>query len=346
MNRLSELLKYVDRTTLGIEVAPNFNAAIRKSDGFPVLILDVFNTESLRETALKNPHIPNARIDEIEEVDIVGDASAIGSLTQAHGHNGNLNYIVSSHNFEHLPNPILFLQGCAEVLKAGGILSMAVPDCRACFDHFRYPTRLSDWLDAYHTDRKQPSPSTIFDASVSHAMYYVDGQRHTGCSLQTGNLDNFIPSRDVRLAYSNYLQHVEKIGTYKDTHCSVFFPETLELMLRDLRYLGLLELDVVEISPTIGFEFFIHLRKPTNLASVSDGPFYERRDALLPVVSANIGSAPYYNRTLRDVCNRKFRSIRGRIESSGKQILNRIIGVERYKRLRDWHRVKIRKRLI
>ena len=90
----------------------------------------------------------------IEDVDLVGSSTHIGELVRARGEAGTFDYVVSSHNFEHLPNPIRFLQGCAEALRPGGILSMAIPDRRACFDYFRPVTRLSDWIQAFVEDRK------------------------------------------------------------------------------------------------------------------------------------------------------------------------------------------------
>ncbi|MFM7442912.1 MAG: methyltransferase domain-containing protein, partial [Tabrizicola sp.] len=163
MDRKAILLKYVDPSSPGIEVAPYFNPAVAKRDGYPVLTLDVFDTQALRANATKDPHIPASRIGEIEDVDIVADACGIGDAIARLGRTGQFQYIVSSHNFEHLPNPIRFLQGCSVALAPGGVLSMAVPDGRACLDHFRMPTRLADWLSAYHRGLDQPSPESIFD---------------------------------------------------------------------------------------------------------------------------------------------------------------------------------------
>ena len=53
----------------------------------------------------------------IEEVDLVGSCTHIGKLVRARGEAGKFDYIVSSRNFEHLPNPIRFLQGCAAARK-------------------------------------------------------------------------------------------------------------------------------------------------------------------------------------------------------------------------------------
>jgi SAM-dependent methyltransferase len=149
MSRLSQLLAHVDATKTGIEVAPYFNPAVPKATYPKVLTLDVFDTATLKERAAEDPQIYSEKIALIEDVDLVGDASSIGALVSAKGLAGKIGYIVSSHNFEHLPNPIRFLRGCSEVLEPGGVLSMAVPDARACFDIFPYAyaaRRLADRL--------------------------------------------------------------------------------------------------------------------------------------------------------------------------------------------------------
>jgi hypothetical protein len=40
---------------------------------------------------------------------------------------------------------------------------MAIPDGRACLDHFSFPTRLADWIEAWFEDRRMRSLAQIFD---------------------------------------------------------------------------------------------------------------------------------------------------------------------------------------
>jgi hypothetical protein len=47
---------------------------------------------------------------------------------------------------------------------------MAIPDYRACFDHYRYPTRLSDWLRSYHHPLIQPDAESLFDSDSNTAF--------------------------------------------------------------------------------------------------------------------------------------------------------------------------------
>lgn len=290
--RLAELTKYVDRNQVGIEVAPYFNHALPKKEGYKTLVMDVFETETLREYARKDKSIPDDKISDIENVDIVGDASDIAALARPVIGADGIGFVVSSHNFEHLPNPIKFLKGCSEILVEGGIVSMAIPDYRACFDHYRMPTRLSDWLRAYYEDSDTVAPERIFDAEAVGADY------HDGVSIrQSYNIDRvlpdkFVPWTDLKTSFSTYLQRLENAGPYADRHFSVLFGHSFELMLRDLVYLELLDFEILEVTETRGHEFFVHLRKTTNTPR-DEADFYDKRARLLRQVHRGMGPLAY-----------------------------------------------------
>src|SRR4051812_21528373 len=163
MDRRDAILKYATKQQLGIEIGPWFNPIAAKRDGYRCLPLDVFDAETLRKRAADDPNISEAAAAMIEDVDLIGSSTHIGELVRARSEAGIFDYIVSSHNFEHLPNPIRFLQGCAEALKPDGVLSMAIPDRRGCFDYFRPVTRLSEWIQASIEDRCKPSHAQAFD---------------------------------------------------------------------------------------------------------------------------------------------------------------------------------------
>ena len=293
MERAEFLLKYADLTRKGVEIAPYFNPTVRKSDGFDVFVMDVFDTKTLRERALNDPWIPNDRIDEIEEVDLVGDASQIFEVVNSAKLEGRINYIVSSHNLEHLPNPILFLQGACAALEPGGVLCLALPDCRACFDHFRMPTRLVDWLAAFHEQRTKPSAEAIFDGVAQGCSYYVNEQPTPGCNLYLDDHSGFRANQLLEVAYEKYKKNKDGSSDYEDAHCSVFFPETFELLIRDLSKLGLINFDILEISETKGLEFFVWLIKSEPNTNISEEEFYSYRQDLMVKISKNLGAAPF-----------------------------------------------------
>ncbi len=260
MNRTQELLRFVSKDRMGLEIAPYFNPLTPKSAGFRCESLDVFDTARLRQNAAKDPSLSEADRERIEDVDHVVDACQIGDLRNVTPHFGAFAYVVSSHNFEHLPNPIKFLQGAYDALAPGGVLSMAIPDYRACFDYFRFPTRLSDWLRAFHEDHQQPPPYTLFDFDVNRAEIVDQKQRQRpGFPLGLERTMTLGAPGSPAQAYQRFLQPDE---VYHDTHCSLVCPETFHLLISDAIDMGLVHFDVLSISRTTTYEFFVHLRKP------------------------------------------------------------------------------------
>jgi SAM-dependent methyltransferase len=331
INRLDVLLAHRPKHGLAIEVAPYFNPALPKAKGHDVLILDVFDTETLRQHALNDPNIPDVRIEEIEEVDIVGDASRIGEVVSARGLSGKIGYVVSSHNFEHLPDPIRFLRGVEEILMPGGVLSMAIPDCRATFDHFRSPTRLIDWLVAFHDQHTQPMAETLFDLSANLANFApAMGTRGT-CDWRMADPREVWLTGDLSKAYETWLSARKTPGTYTDAHVSVVFDAQVRLMIEDLRFLGLIGLEVIEISKNYGHEFFVHLRRPVSPETpLSPEDYSARREQLLRKVMAGIGASafPAMKGGLRTALNPK-------------SLIKGLIGFDRYNRVRAWNRKRI-----
>lgn len=335
MDRRALLLKHVDLAAPGIEIAPYFNPAVAKRDGFPVLTLDVFDTARLRANAKLDRHIPDDRIDEIEEVDIVSDACSLGEAVTRLGRQGQFRYILSSHNFEHLPDPIRFLQGCSVALAPGGVVSMAVPDCRACLDHFRMPTRLSDWLRAFHQHDDQPSPESVFDFEANMAEYFRNGVAATGCDIRFDDPRKFLPRNDLRSAYAEYRTRIANKQPYRDIHVTVTFGTALENLLFDLRFLGLVDLEVIEVTETQGLEFFVHLRKPVTSTPLDEDAFYAARAARQRKIADSLGTAgfgrPGPGQTAKELWRLKVRN-------GAKAALARLVPADTYAAIRLWNR--------
>lgn len=327
MGRLDELRRFADKEALGLEIAAYFNPIVPKAQGYRAMVLDVFDTQRLRDNAIDDQTIPKDRIEEIEEVDIVADASALGREIEARGLAGQFNYIVSSHNFEHLPDPIRFLQGCLVALKPAGTRSMAMPDYRACFDHFRMPTRLSDWLAAYHEARQQPSPETHFDSMSNVSVYRGSNSNSGSCMLNRDDPTQFVPQRHLRDAYAAYSADP---GPYRDMHCSVMFGATFELMVKDLIHLGLLEFEVVGVTETRGHEFFAHLRKPLapGTSVPSDADHYARREVLLRRINSQLGLSGFPN---------QFFGLR-HAETTMKSVVRNLLGGQTIQRFSTWNK--------
>ncbi|MGD9659345.1 MAG: class I SAM-dependent methyltransferase, partial [Methylocystis sp.] len=163
MSRREEILKHAAKGARGIELGPYFSPLAAKRDGYNCLYLDVFDTATIKRRAASDPFLTPELAAQVESVDLVGDAMRIDELCRDAGETEPFDYIISANNFEHLPNPIKFLQACGRVLKTGGFLSVVVPDKSGCLDFYRPRTSLTAWIEAFFEERERPNHAQIFE---------------------------------------------------------------------------------------------------------------------------------------------------------------------------------------
>ena len=260
--------RYAPKAGPGLEIGPSVNPLARKTDGFRVDILDHADAPTLRA---KYRDV-GANLDNIEDVDFVWRGEP---LTETVGQRGCYDWIIASHVIEHTPDLISFLVECQALLSETGRLILVVPDKRYCFDHLQSLSSTGDALDAHQLGRTRPSPGRVFDHhsnAVSKGRSAVLAwHRHAPGRLR------FIHAMDaVRGAWRNAQDGKE----YIDVHNWHFTPESFQLLIDDLRELGLLELGIIDGPTGSGVEFCVCLQR-------SDG---KRRDRLTTL--AAIANAP------------------------------------------------------
>lgn len=130
MDRKEVLLSAIDRNGVGLEIGPSHNPVAPKREGFNVSIIDHLSKSEL----IKKYQNSGVNLAAIEEVDYIWRGERYADLV---GQRECYDWVIASHVIEHSPDLIGFLQSCAEVLKPEGVLSLAVPDARFCFDQFR-----------------------------------------------------------------------------------------------------------------------------------------------------------------------------------------------------------------
>jgi SAM-dependent methyltransferase len=267
MGRLEIIRKFITKDMRGIEIAPWHSPITAKRDGYDCKTLDIFDKQTLVEKNQNGATIPDDKIQYIEEVDFVGNACDIAVLVPDYG---AYDYVVSSHNFEHLPNPVKFLQGCSTVLKPSGIVSMAIPDNRGMFDYYRPRSNTGDMIDALTQNRTHPSAKQQFD-------HHSIGVRHNGniVFLQGTPKSELTPNQNVGQRFAEWDNRVD----YAEVHCSVFTLHSFSLIILELRFLGLIDFEIIDIQSDGGAEFFVHMKK-TNI-KITQEEFYSRRNTLL-----------------------------------------------------------------
>ena len=269
MDRLARLRDGIAKHADVLEIGPYFNPITARRDGYRVTTLDVFDTEELRARGAADPNVGPARVPAIEEVDLVGSACDLADMTVAkYGAGKKFDWILSSHNFEHLPDPIRFLRQCAAVLRDGGTLRMAIPDKRFCFDHFRQLSDVSEWLQAFHERRTTPTVYQAFREEAHRSAPGPDGR--------------WTPVRESLATYRSWFGPDGRAPEgYIDTHCWAFTPESFSLLLHDVRAFGLVPLRIARISEPHGLEFYVDLGPVGADETLTEDDYFSTRESLL-----------------------------------------------------------------
>jgi 2-polyprenyl-3-methyl-5-hydroxy-6-metoxy-1,4-benzoquinol methylase len=255
MNRKEKLLYHVRKSGVGIEIGPSFRPTAAKRDGFQVHVMDHANREQLVEKY----QALDIAVQDIEEVDFVWRGEPYAELT---GKTRFYDWIIASHLIEHTPDLISFFNDCDSILKDDGVLSLAIPDKRYCFDHFRPLTGISKIIDAHFPHRKTHSLGTAVEQNL-----YAVSKGEKGCWRQTA-VGKYRFSSSVKAACEQMecvtdeaarLKSVANRGDYLDCHAWCFSPHSFRLILHDLYLLGLTSLREISYFPTHGCEFFVTL---------------------------------------------------------------------------------------
>lgn len=247
MSRYDPILEYIDKAGCGVEIGPSFSPFAPKSKGYNVHVVDHLNRESLIEKYTGH----NVNLDNIEEVDYVWKGEKYSDLL---GRKNYYDWVIASHVIEHTPDMVAFLCDCEELLADNGILMLAVPDARYCFDYFRQITSLSTVIDAYLNKNRVHTSGTAVDCLLN------------SCQLNGSILWDTVSVGDFRFFNSvtdakRLLTNEQDLTTYEDCHAWCFTPHSFRLMMNDLFNLGLIALQEVKFIPTGGTEFFMILSR-------------------------------------------------------------------------------------
>ncbi|MCK5002687.1 MAG: methyltransferase domain-containing protein [Gammaproteobacteria bacterium] len=242
---------------VGLEIGPSHSPLLPKRDGFNVEILDHANAEELKKKYAELG-IDKEKLNNIEHVDYVWTGDALDELTNKHDY---YDYIVASHVVEHTPDLISFLSQCEKMLKSGGVLSLAVPDKRYCFDCLRPLSTAGDVMQAYYDKRTRHTPGTIFDHFSTVAF-------RNGChTWYKDDQSELVFVHSVQEAMSA-VERSRASEDYIDVHNWVFIPQSFRLISYDLKTTGFINLAEEVFFNTEGFEFHVQLKKDKELDEI------------------------------------------------------------------------------
>lgn len=261
-HRYAALRRVIRPGSRGIEIGPWRQPIAPKSEGYGTLVVDVMDAPALRALARQRGYDPQS-IERIEEVDLVGDASRLQGLVRGAGITGSFEWIVSCHNFEHLPDPISFLRDCEALLAPGGVLAMIVPDKRFCFDRFQPHATFAGVVEAW--DRGEAAMGgPEWAAFRQRALFGVRVDDHGGETLlwqRSMDDPGRMRLRHPGLTLDALRRRRERPPAAPFTgHRWRYTPAVLAAILFDLRVAGLTALEAEHVTGTPAAEFVAVLR--------------------------------------------------------------------------------------
>jgi SAM-dependent methyltransferase len=244
VDRRSRILENLDLGGLGLEIGASYNPLAAGDPALRVRSLDHIDQAALVEKYRNDPSVDVSRIQPVDYVwsgerylDLVGDT--------------RFDWIIASHVIEHVPDVVGFINECAEILKPGGVLSLAVPDKRYEFDYYRPPSGLARLVDAHYDRRRLTSPGSVAEHLLNHATL-------DGLSAWTESHRGVPTTADVFDTVGYGMEQTQR-GEYVDMHAWAFTPHSFRLAVHDLHRLGLLTVRELSFNEPVGCEFYVQL---------------------------------------------------------------------------------------
>ncbi|PYS98670.1 MAG: hypothetical protein DMF63_14870 [Acidobacteria bacterium] len=249
LTREEKLLLHLKKDGAGVEIGASHAPIAAKRDGYNACVID----HATREELIEKYKDEGVKLENIEEVDFVWRGESYAELT---GKKKYYDWIIASHVIEHVPNLVGFINSCDEILNDTGILSLAVPDVRFCFDHFRPISGLSKALDAHYQRHIAHTPGSIAEFTLNLVKRADEpGWRENTLLPERYSFTNTTESVIERLGEAT------AGGDYVDCHAWTFTPHSFRLMMQDLYDLGLIKMREVGFFPSDGCEFFVALSR-------------------------------------------------------------------------------------
>lgn len=233
-----------------LEIGPFANPMLA---GGSVRYADINSTGDLRRLAEQLDLDPNG----VPNIDWVVTPNDLGSIDE------RFDAVLSSHAIEHQPNLVGHLRQVSRLLNDGGRYFVLVPDYRYCFDHFKTPSTIADVLDAHVRNAVLHDPRSLILSRLR--LTHNDAVRHWSGDHGIFEHNPLFPDQDritrLRLALDAATQDPDAL---RNEHAWFFTPDSFTSILDDLLGVGLIDLRVERLYPTLfnALEFWAVLRKP------------------------------------------------------------------------------------
>lgn len=248
MSRTETLLRNLPKTARVIEVGPSYNGLVPKRDGWNTVIVDHASREEL---VIKYGSNNSINASNIEDVDYIWQGGSLAELIPADQH-GTFDAFIASHVIEHTTDIVTFLESAGTLIRPDGLIILAVPDKRKCFDAFRYPSTTFDAVQAFEEKRSVHDRRTHFE----YGMRMSNKAGLAGWTIDDTRESVFAVPFDHA---KSWLQIPN--GKYIDAHNWVFVPASFDLLMLELGVLGYLNVHIDSIMEANEIEFYVWLKK-------------------------------------------------------------------------------------
>src|SRR3984957_2773570 len=249
MTRTERLTRTFTKEMRLIEVGASYNPLIPRSAGWNTVVVDHANRAEL--LAKYHDVLGFSAAENVEEVDFVWRDGSLIDAIPADLH-GTFDGLIASHVGEHMPDLIGFFLATSRLLKPSGILVLALPDKRLCFDFFQPLTTTGHLLDA--RGRTRHSPGTLFDYLAYFTERGIADAWNKGGPIEPFRLPNTLEQARPRLP-------ANPDGPYVDTHRWRFTPASFQLLILELNLLGEIPWDIERIESADAVEFHAWLQQ-------------------------------------------------------------------------------------
>ncbi len=270
LDRTSLLLSGLTHDSRVIEIGPSYGPVAAKAAGWRTTVVDHGDRAALVAKYERDPSVDTSRI---EEVDVIWAGGPLADAFPAHDR-GSYAAVIASHVLEHVPDPIGFFKAAEALVDSrSGLLRLALPDRRLCFDVFRPMSTTGRVLAAHRAGATRHGYAELFD----HVAYLarLDGRAAWGAEPLTGlALDHTLEQ-----AYRHAEQATAPSARYVDCHAWQFTPASFELIVLELATLGVIDWRIDWIEPQPYTEFLVSLSRPR--LPIAPGDLQQRRGELL-----------------------------------------------------------------
>jgi hypothetical protein len=259
-----DFIKLIPTNLMILEIGPLCNPCmpVNKQN---VHVVDYFSKDELME---------NYKNDKNVDINKICNVTYVIKNQTKYSEIINIKYDIcfSSHNVEHVPCLITFLNNVSSILKKHCYFFLCIPDYRYCFDHYRNPSNIFEVLENYYNKINKPTAVshleskylTCHNDSVKHWDVLYNSVRNIHVDINEHK--NFYENQTKLII--NDIENIKKVyntckNEYIDSHVWTFTPFTFRNIIEILYKTKFIDLQIERVYKTLKHsnEFYVILKK-------------------------------------------------------------------------------------